>query len=101
MKIPLEYWREGWHEKLSMPAKAVLLIALSLDDGFLLPIEKAKDWYALSRDTVQRGLAELQDHQLLAKTVEFKPTPLTPLGYTEQRRYTLQPPFGPLRAKKD
>ncbi len=61
-KLPHAFWLEGWHERLDLPATAVLLIALSLRQAFSLPYERAGDWYGLSRDTVRRGVAELRRH---------------------------------------
>lgn len=97
LKLPHVYWEEGWHLRLSLRAKAVLLIALSRDDGFVLPVEKGPDWYGISADTVQRGRAELEKHNLLDTKVDYKKAPLSPLGYTEERHFTLKSPFGPLR----
>ncbi len=51
--------RDDGCETLSLPGKAVLLIAHSLRPGFALPVEKAPEWYGISADTAQRGLAEL------------------------------------------
>jgi hypothetical protein len=97
LKLPHAYWEQQWHLRLRPPGKALLLIALSLDDGFSLPIEKGPDWYGISADTVQRGLNELERHQAIDIDVRFKKAPLSPLGYTEDRHYTLKAPFGPLR----
>lgn len=96
-KLAHAYWELEWHLRLGLPGKVMLLVALSLDDGFVLPIEKGPAWYGISPDTVQRGLGDLHRSQLLHFDIEFKKAPLSPLGYTEQRQYTLQPPFGPLR----
>ncbi len=97
LKLPHAYWTDGWHLKLTLPGKVMLLIALSLDDGFPLPIERARDWYGISPDTAQRGLAELETLDLLDVDVQYKPAPLAPEGYTQDRRFTLKAPFGPLR----
>ena len=97
LKLPHAYWAEHWHLALSLPGKVVLLIALSLDDGFPLPIEQARGWYGISPDTMQRGLAELENLNLLDVDVQYKPAPLAPEGYTQDRHFTLKAPFGPLR----
>jgi len=97
LKLPGAYWTEDWHLKLRLPGKTMLLIALSLDDDFPLPTEKGPDWYGISADTLQRGFDELSRHQLLDVDVRYKKAPLSPLGYTEDRHYTLKAPFGPLR----
>ena len=39
LQLPYAYWMEGHFLTLSLPAKAMLLIALSLPDGFRLPYE--------------------------------------------------------------
>ena len=76
-----------------MPAKAVLLIALSLRDDFVLPTEKGKDWYGISRDTTRKGLRELRLHGILSMSQARKVAPLTASGYTFERKYRLCPPF--------
>jgi hypothetical protein len=94
-KIPNAYWtdEQRWYRSLSLPAKALLLVGLSLDDGFYLPYEKAKPWYGLSADTARSGLAELRASGLLKVTKRYLTAPLTPAGYIERRHYTLRPPF--------
>jgi hypothetical protein len=100
MKLPYAYWEDGWYQKLEMPGKTLLLIALSLNNmGFILPEEKGPDWYGLSPDTVGRGLTELQQHQLLDVAEIPKPAPLAPEGFTLERRYTLRVPFVSKRQK--
>jgi hypothetical protein len=45
LQFPHAYWIEGHHLKLGLPAKVMLIIALSLSDGFWLPYEYApKAW---------------------------------------------------------
>jgi hypothetical protein len=95
LKLPYAYWQKGWNEKLETPAKILLLVALTLDDYFLLPKEKGREWYALSPSTVQRGLAELVKHELLDVCPFWKATPYGPREQTLARRYRLAPPFGP------
>jgi hypothetical protein len=93
-KLPYAYWEGNFHNRLSMPAKAILLIALSLQDDFILPTERGREWYGLSRDTVRKGLRDLRVPGLLTMREETKLAPLTALGYTKQRRYSLKVPFG-------
>jgi|SRR5579862_79542 len=94
-QIPLEYWTQNWRGKLTLPEKAILLIGLSLSDDFYLPNERAKEWYGVSADTCQRGLAGLSRHGLLFERVFQKAAPASPIGYTRQHHYTLMRPFGP------
>jgi hypothetical protein len=97
LKLPHAYWDGQWHLTLDLPAKVVLLIALSLDDGFILPIDRVPAWYGISADTANRGLLTLQAADLLAFDLTYKTAPLAPAGYTQERHYTLRAPFGPLR----
>jgi len=102
LQLSYAYWLEEWDKKLGLPAKAMLLIALSQSAEFSLPQEKASEWYGLSADTVGRGLGQLGDEGLLKHRRRYKDAPLSPLGYTEEIRYRLQAPFRtrPMRAKK-
>jgi hypothetical protein len=97
LQLPHSYWAQGWHLRLSLRAKVVLMIGLSLDDGFPLPAERGPDWYGLSADTLQRGLAELQQAGLLDVDQRFEKATLSATGWIEVRRYTLSAPFGPRR----
>lgn len=102
LKLPLAYWTatEVWYRRLHLSAKAMLLIGLSLPVDFILPYKKAEIWYGLSSATAERGLRQLQKVELVKMRKEFKPAPLTAVGYTEQRRYTLLSPFTARRRPK-
>jgi hypothetical protein len=66
--FPLAFFREGWHTKLDLPGTAVLLIALNKSRThawFEVRTEKESSWYGISADTLQRGLDELRDAELL------------------------------------
>jgi DNA-binding MarR family transcriptional regulator len=93
-KIPFAYWLQDYDEKLTLASKAVLFIALSLPMSFILPGSQVKRWYGISADTLQRGLDGLLREELIRRRKEYKTAPLAPLGYTEQWRYRLLPPFG-------
>jgi hypothetical protein len=92
-QIPLAYWYEGWHVRLSLAAKAMLLISLSLRDGFTLPAEKAHTWYGISGDTAKKGIDELRENGLLFHRIDVRTAPLLPAGVATFRRYTLRAPF--------
>lgn len=104
-QLPHEFWTDGerWYETLSLAARGMLLIALSLTpkkrrknwSGFVLPMERTPDWYGLSADSAQRGLAELRNCGLITWDRRYKRAPLAPLGFTEERHYFLERPFGP------
>jgi hypothetical protein len=91
--LPLAYWRGGYARQLALPAKAVLLIALSLqsrkEEFFELPLERASDWYGLSVSTLRRGLGELRERRLLRRWAQERDTPKSPLGHTYDQRYAL------------
>jgi hypothetical protein len=95
LRLPFAYWEENWFGKLDLPAKAVLVIGLSLLDDFYLPQEKGPEWYGLSPDSLGRGLRTLKSHGLLTERVLQKKAPGAPQGFTRQHYYTLRAPFGP------
>ena len=92
-KLPHSYFALGYPDRMGLPAKAVLLIALSLADDFILPIDHAARWYGLSRDSIKSGLKTLRLLGLLDVRSERKAAPLSPLGYTIQRHYRVRPPL--------
>jgi hypothetical protein len=95
LKLPIVYWTAQWSRHLALPAKAMLLIALSLPDRFVLPNNKAPSWYGLSPNTAQRGLKQLTDSCIIESTVLLKRAPNSPTGITKVLYYTLSEPFGP------
>lgn len=97
-RLPHAYWAAEWNRRLKLPAKAVLLIALSLRDDFFLPSEQGPAWYGISADTIEAGLRQLRDEGLLWRRRQDKLAPLTPEGYTIESRYTLQAPLRPRQA---
>ncbi len=91
--LPHSYWTAGMQDLADLPTKAVLLIALSLSDGFLLPLDKGPRWYGISKDTVRTGLRGLLSRGFLEVTETSKSAPLSAMGWTIERRYTLRGPF--------
>jgi hypothetical protein len=91
--LPDAYWRERWHVRLDLAAKAMLLIALSLPDRFPLSPRHATSEYGISKSTAERGLRALRRHGLLRTEQQALRTPRAPKGYTVANVYTLQPPF--------
>lgn len=92
-RLPYSYWEGNYQNRMGLPAKAVLLIALSLQDDFALPADRGAVWYGISRDTVRTGLRTLELLGLLRHRVERKSAPLERTGYTLERRYRLNAPF--------
>jgi len=66
--FPLDYFRKGWHTRLGLAPTSVLLIGLyksRRQPWFQLRTETQSAWYGISPDTLQRGLDELRDANLL------------------------------------
>lgn len=95
LQLPHTFWLDGWHDRLDLPATAMLLVALHEKPGFELPTEKIPEWYGWSADTAERGLKTLISLGVLTKTERVKKAPLSPSGLTSVNQYTLQPPFAP------
>lgn len=95
LQLPYAYWREGWHERLSLAAKAMLLVSLYLGDGFSLPAAKLPDWYGIGATTGERGLRELRSENLLHAERLRRPDAESPVGFSWANYYELRPPFGP------
>jgi hypothetical protein len=96
--LPRRYWTDGWHERLHLPGKAVLLILLAETNTpgssiFSLPAEKIAAHYGLSLSTVKRGLQELRDQELLGQHWQRIRAPRSPTGWTYRTHYWLNPPF--------
>lgn len=96
LRVPHTFWRGGWHERLDLPATAMLLVALHEKNNFELPTERVPGWYGWSADTAERGLATLEQLGLLTHTIRLKKAPLSPTGLTKVNRYLLHEPFGQL-----
>lgn len=94
-KLPYSYWtsNEAWYFSLSFPAKAVLLIGLTLKPPFILPADRASRWYGLSPDSLERGLRELRTTGLLKSRTATVESWLSPTGKSTRYDYWLQPPF--------
>jgi hypothetical protein len=99
LRLPFSYWSDEWDTKLDLPSIAILLIALSLGDGFILPHSQIKNWYGLSSSTLTNGIGGLRRHGLLDVRRDKKEAPLAPEGFTWEYSYTLKSPFGPKGAR--
>jgi hypothetical protein len=95
--LPFEYWTadKRWHETLTMPAKVMLLVTLSLrQEEFALPQERVPEWYEISSDTAGRGFAELQEHDVLRVVREETfPSLQSKTGLSVRNIYRLVEPF--------
>lgn len=87
--LPYFYLTRRWHKRLSLPARATLLICLSQKPTFELRTEHATAWLGLSPDSLQRGLDELVNNDVLERWTELRPAPRTRLGLAPVYRYRL------------
>lgn len=78
----------------------MLLVSLSSNGPFTLPVERAPDYYGFSADTAQRGFLELINAGVLRRWRERKVAPLAPEGCTCENHYTLLPPFDRLQGAR-
>jgi hypothetical protein len=92
-KLPYAYWCDQWYLRLSMPAKALLLIGMTLKPGFILPFTQARNWYGISDDTASKGIAELKRNKLLTARPGRERDWLTGPGWRHEMNYFLMPPF--------
>jgi len=87
--IPHLYWTEGHDQLLTLPEKAMLLIALDQPDASRLPYDQMPAWYGVSASTAERGLTGLLTRgNYIDMSSEWKVEPKSPTGWTEIRRYT-------------
>lgn len=98
--LPHAYWLDEHYRALSLPAKAMLLIALSLPADFYLPYEKAKPWYGISADSAGRGFRELEKAGLLVSMPEWVKNHRSDTGWIEQRHYMLVGPYAQSARKR-
>jgi hypothetical protein len=92
LQLPNAYWEGGLPAQLGLPAKAVLLIGLSLQrdaEYFELPLERGAAWYGLSERTIRLGLRELRAAKLMRTWVQRRPSENSPTKYTFDRRHSL------------
>lgn len=95
LRLSHRFWLEEWDKELSLPAIAMLLVALCEPPRFKLATEHVPDWYGWSADSAERGFKELADKQLLRVERETYANPLAPNGLSTRNRYTLLEPFDP------
>jgi hypothetical protein len=92
--LPFVYFTGRWHREISLPGKAVLLIALAQPATFTLVTERAAGWYGISADTLQRGLDELRDLGLLKTWQVARKASRARFGVTMVNHHHLNAPFG-------
>lgn len=87
------FFRGNFHNRLPIPAKAMLLVGLA-EEGSLRVGEETSELYGLSRDTIRRGLSALTTVGLLRARMVGVVAPLSARGFAVERVYVLLPPFG-------
>ncbi|MEU0985921.1 hypothetical protein [Streptomyces sp. NPDC005953] len=94
-QLPYLYWGEGLHKRLNLPAKAVMLIGMSLRKAkFPLVPETYEQWYGISQATLRRGVDQLIKAQLLDEVdEELFITGETRTGRGKRTLYAFRPPY--------
>ncbi|WP_157431576.1 hypothetical protein [Actinomadura hibisca] len=95
-QLPFQYWEDGYHHRLTIVGKAVMLIGMSLRKAqFALPQTTAfASYYGISKSTLERGVKELTDTGLINMTgTQTYETGETRTGYGERTLYGFCPPF--------
>lgn len=90
--LPFAFFREAWHTKLDLAGAVVLLLALErsrYQPWFELRTEPASEWFGISADTLQRGLDELQHHNLLRVETRKVRVPKARTGFAIVNSYAL------------
>lgn len=94
-QLPFQYWEDGFHDRLKMPAKAVMLIGMSLRKAkFPIVPEAYERWYGMSQATLRRGVDQLLQAQMLDEVdEEHFITGETPTGRGTRTLYAFRPPY--------
>ncbi|MFJ6680105.1 hypothetical protein ACIQLK_13405 [Microbacterium sp. NPDC091382] len=92
-RLPFAYWTSDFHRRLSMPGKAVLLIGLTQEPGFVIPPSQVKAWYGISDDTWTTGVSELEDEKVMRSDRGKQRDWMKGLAWNYELEYTMLPPF--------
>jgi hypothetical protein len=91
--LPHIYWTGDYYRTLDLPAKAMLLIALSLKNTFTLPAARVPEWYGISESTAKRGFKQLEEAHIITWEQSWRADPRSPTGWAEERTYRLLSPW--------
>lgn len=96
--LPFAYWETGLNTKLTLPGKAMFLIALSLRSlEFSLVQARIHEWYGINPQTVAKGINELIEHDVLEQSrLEWFDTLHTRSGKGSRPLYRFKAPFTPI-----
>jgi hypothetical protein len=92
-QLPLDYWLADHYMQLSMPAKAILLIALGEQAEFELPVAQAPTFYGISPETASRGFDELVRAGLARFERRVVKDPMASLGKRAVKFWRLVQPY--------
>lgn len=101
IRLNHQFWTQEWAQTLTLPAIAMLLVALHEKPGFTLPTEHMPSWYGWSADTAERGLHELEERGLIRIGKQIYTDPISPSGVSSKNVYTVLPPFDAASVDKD
>ncbi|MGL5861315.1 MAG: hypothetical protein ACRCY9_08675 [Phycicoccus sp.] len=101
IRLNHQFWADDWAQTLTLPAIAMLLVALHEKPGFTLPTEHMPRWYGWSADTAERGLHELRERGLIHIGKQVYTDPISPSGVSSKNIYTAQAPFDVASVDRD
>jgi hypothetical protein len=96
--LPFDYWTKSFVDRLTIPGKALLLIALAETQDpkkprFAMAVERAPDFYGISERTAERGYNELRREKLLLVHRQKVADPKHPAGRRDVYWRALASPF--------
>lgn len=94
--LPIQYWTDGWHDVLDLPAKAMLLIHLagtSNRQTLDMSYRQCSEWYGVSEATAKRGVEGLTQWGLMKEWVQQISNAHSPTGSTFRHHRFLTGPF--------
>jgi hypothetical protein len=96
--LPTAYWTEEWDQKLTLPAKAMLLVLLSSTTKrptLNADYPEIARRFGISERTAGRGATELKEHKLMGVHGQLVAAPRSPIGITTRHHRF---PIGPFAA---
>jgi hypothetical protein len=94
--LPDAFWLADWHEQLTFPGIAVLLILLAETTGrdeVPIEAERVRHWYGISPKTFRNGVEDLRRHGLLTSRTIYVPEAFSAIGKKPKTYYSLQGDF--------
>lgn len=91
--LPDSFWKDEIFAKLSLPGLAMLLVIAketSKNAEMYVPYEQGQAWYGLKPKTVQNGITELKELEMLTIRTEWKKAPFSAIGRAPRQWYSLR-----------